>query len=229
MEFVRANRPDWVAWSGGKDSTVVCDLVQRVWPGTPFVHFDAGFDFPETYALMERCAAERGWRYEPVSTGDALSVMVARRTWEHGTEADDDAPAEGAFWDAITAGPAVQAVEQFGTRMAWGLRADEASRRLWYMRGHGTVFLRSDGVTILSPVAWWTTEDIWAYHAHHSLPVNGIYAKLEALGAPEKARRTCVVLAANGLERGRAVWLRRGWPDLWQQLAEVLPRLREFS
>jgi phosphoadenosine phosphosulfate reductase len=36
------------------------------------------------------------------------------------------------------------------------------------------------------------------------------------------------MIDANGLERGRVTWLRRGWPDLFDELARILPRLREF-
>lgn len=30
------------------------------------------------------------------------------------------------------------------------------------------------------------------------------------------------------LEEGRITWLRRGWPALFEELATVLPRLREY-
>jgi len=36
------------------------------------------------------------------------------------------------------------------------------------------------------------------------------------------------MIDANSLELGRVTWLRRGWPGLFEELAQVLPRLREF-
>jgi phosphoadenosine phosphosulfate reductase len=69
---------------------------------------------------------------------------------------------------------------------------------------------------------------VWGYIARHSLPVNPVYAKLRLLGAPEQALRVSAMIDANGLEMGRVTWLRRGWPDLFAELAQVLPRLREF-
>ena len=69
---------------------------------------------------------------------------------------------------------------------------------------------------------------MWAYIARHQLPVNPVYAKLRRLGAPEAALRVSAMIDGNALELGRVTWLRRGWPDLFDELAQVLPRLREF-
>lgn len=40
--------------------------------------------------------------------------------------------------------------------------------------------------------------------------------------------RKRVVLDGSRLEHGRVTWLRRGWPDLFEDLAQLLPRIREF-
>ena len=44
----------------------------------------------------------------------------------------------------------------------------------------------------------------------------------------EEALRVSAMIDGNGLELGRVTWLRRGWPDLFEELAQMLPRLREF-
>ena len=44
----------YVAFSGGKDSLVVLDLVRQVAPETPVAFFDSGLEFPETYAYLEQ-------------------------------------------------------------------------------------------------------------------------------------------------------------------------------
>ena len=49
------------------------------------------------------------------------------------------------------------------------------------------------------------------------------------LGAPPDAQRVSLLVDGSALATGRAVWLRRGWPQLWGQLVEVLPRLQEFA
>lgn len=37
----------YVAFSGGKDSTVLLDLVRRIYPDVPAVFCDTGLEFPE--------------------------------------------------------------------------------------------------------------------------------------------------------------------------------------
>lgn len=69
---------------------------------------------------------------------------------------------------------------------------------------------------------------MWGYIQRHQLPVNPVYAKLRRLGAPEQALRVSAMIDGNALELGRVTWLRRGWPELFEELARVLPRLREF-
>jgi phosphoadenosine phosphosulfate reductase len=56
-----------------------------------------------------------------------------------------------------------------------------------------------------------------------------VYAKLSAVGAPPSEQRVGLVVDGNALQFGRAVWLRQGWPDLWQRLVTELPRLKEMS
>jgi phosphoadenosine phosphosulfate reductase len=73
-----------------------------------------------------------------------------------------------------------------------------------------------------------TTDDVWGYIHRNRLPVNPVYAKLRRLGGPEKALRVAAMIDGNALELGRVTWLRRGWPGLFEELAQVLPRLREF-
>lgn len=37
----------YVAFSGGKDSTVLLDIVRRIYPDVPAVFADTGLEFPE--------------------------------------------------------------------------------------------------------------------------------------------------------------------------------------
>ena len=43
----------YVAFSGGKDSTVVLDLARRADPNVPVCFFDSGLEFPETLTYID--------------------------------------------------------------------------------------------------------------------------------------------------------------------------------
>jgi phosphoadenosine phosphosulfate reductase len=49
--------------------------------------------------------------------------------------------------------------------------------------------------------------------------VNPVCEKLRRLGASEAALRVSAMVDGNMLELGRATWLRRGWPGLFEELA----------
>ena len=87
---------------------------------------------------------------------------------------------------------------------------------------------RQDGTVAYGPIWDWSTERVWDYVAARDLPVNPVYSRLRELGAPETSLRVSTVLRTTGLEQGRVTWLRRGWPDLFDELAARLPRLREL-
>ncbi len=67
------------------------------------------------------------------------------------------------------------------------------------------------------------------YLACNDIPANPVYERFRRLGAPEDMQGVSLLVDGPALAIGRAVWLCRGWPQLWQQLVEVLPRLREFA
>ena len=52
---------------------------------------------------------------------------------------------------------------------------------------------------------------------------------LGRLGVPPEQSRVSHVLDGAHLERGRATWLKRGWPTLYNELVTVLPRLTDHS
>ena len=94
---------------------------------------------------------------------------------------------------------------------------------------HGGRIARADGTVAFGPIWDWPTPHVWEYIAARPLPVNPAYAVLRAIGAPPAALRVSHLLDGHGIEHGRAVWLRRGWPGLFDELATLLPRLREFA
>lgn len=216
----------YVAWSGGKDSTALAHLAHTVQPGIPIVHYDSGLDFPETGPYLVEVAERFGFRFEPISTGDALEEMIRGGTWDHEADGAYDA---AAFWDALVAGPHREARRRYGDGMLIGLRAEESAKRRRTLRWHHGELHRPDGTHSCAPLGQWTTADVWAYHHSHGIPEHPVYTRLIELGAPDSALRLDVAVGSNANQYGRLMWLRRGWPELWRRYQQVLPRLREMG
>lgn len=237
----------YLAFSGGKDSLVALHLATHVDPDVPVVFFDSGLEYPETYTYLENLADQWHLDLHVIQPQhSALELLVTSGAWDHHApnRAVPDLHA-----NLITI-PSQAAHAQHGPGELWGVRAQEArGRAALYATAltdetrrncagccptpvdarctHGGVVRRQDGTVVFGPVWDWKTEEVWAHIARHHLPLNPVYKKLRRLGAPEHSLRISHMIDGNHLERGRITWLRRGWPDLFDQLAQLLPRLRE--
>ncbi|GAA1435860.1 hypothetical protein GCM10009616_34060 [Microlunatus lacustris] len=239
----------YVAFSGGKDSLVALHLTLAVEPDIPVVFFDSGLEFPETYTYLSEVADR--WRLNlnvVAATHTTLEILAATGAWDHHATPAQCVPD---LHQVLISEPAARAHNLYGPGEIWGVRAQESrGRAAAYANGlraeqattcrgccsspqdsrahHGGLIRRVDGTTAFGPVWDWKTDEIWGYIARHHLPPNPVYAKLRRLGAPEHFLRVSHMLDATRLEEGRVTWLRRGWPAIFEDLAAVLPRIREF-
>lgn len=234
----------YVALSGGKDSVAVLHLALRAEPNVPVVWFDSGLEYPETTTYLD--ALRSAWKlqlHRIPAEPSLLDVLIATGTWDHRarvTKAPD-------LHRILITEPAAQAHSMFGPGELWGVRSAEARGRATLYaaalaaesrkveggaselrRQLGGVVRRSDGTVAFGPIWDWSDQDVWAYLDRQSIPINPVYDKLRRLGAPRHALRVSHLVDGNGLEGGRLVWLRRGWPSLFNELLQVLPRLSEF-
>jgi len=236
----------YVAFSAGKDSLVALHLTLQVDPDVPVVFFDSGFEYPETYTYLAMLAEQWRLNLDVIAARmSTLQVLASCGAWDH--HAPDRPTA--ALHEVLITEPAARAHTTHGAGEIWGVRAEESrGRAAAYANAlrtatctcqptcsptqrrarHGGLISRVDTTVALGPVWDWKTTEIWGHIARHHLPVNPVYAKLRALGAPEHFLRVSTALDANRLEEGRVTWLRRGWPTLFDELATVLPRLREY-
>lgn len=227
-EFLAAHPRSYVAWSGGKDSTVVAHLAHTVDPSITIGHYESSWCLPETHDHMRELADRFGWRRRDYQVGSALDAMRRNGSWDfHAPDGPDD------WGEVIIYGPARLAYQDHPDGMLWGLRADESIARRWRLAPRRGVFQRRHGDCagqwVAAPIWDWSTETVWAYHAHHDIPPSPVYQRLADLGVPEVAHRVSLILSSDGIDRGRAAWLRRGWPDLFNEVSLALPRAREES
>lgn len=236
----------YLAFSGGKDSLVVLDLVRQVDRGVPVVFFDSGLEFPETYQYLAQLAQMWGLNFQVIPPRlTALELLAGHGGWDHRGRGS----ATPGMHQVLITEPAAKAHAMFGAGELWGVRAQESrGRAAAYTNGlraascaceprcdgrqrrarHGGRIARVDGTVVFGPVWDWKTDEIWGHISRHLLPVNPVYAKLRRLGAPEHFLRVSMMVEAHRLEEGRITWLRRGWPELFEELAVILPRLREY-
>lgn len=205
--------PWCVAFSGGKDSTVLLDIVETVRPGLTVAFLDDGWDYPETLVFVAE--SER-------RIGRAILRIVVP------TESPYASPAENRFWrewgdpgldpDADHPSDMEFSAWQRGWHSLTGVRAEESSTRGVHLRSHGALYYSGTwGHWVCCPLAAWGVDDIWAYIVSRDLPYNPVYDRLGALGMGRERQRVNSIVSAAGFPLGSISWLRMGWPDLFNR------------
>lgn len=153
----RAQRP-YVAFSGGKDSTVMAHLVLQQRPGTMVWHWDFG-------------------PYMPASIR-AEVIAVAQRLGAHNLRIDTTAAYEqtdgdeGNLWARSLFGRVIPRLLQQGYDLGFiGIRSQESGNRRRRIRaGRSLTSLRE-----CWPISSWSWLDVWAYIVSQGLPWVSVY------------------------------------------------------
>lgn len=206
----------YVAFSAGKDSTVLLHLARAQAPDLPAVYVDDEWRLPETDALLDttpdlRRVAKTGYYTEWFSS------------WQ-GHRPDN------AEWVGDTYRPDWARVVLGYDGCFLGLRADEAVRRRQYLRRDGQLhFNQRRNAWQCCPLAYWSVMDIWTYIHSNSVPYNAAYDVLTRVGIPLDEQRIGPFAVERVLGYGQLAILKRGWPELFNRFAEQHPEARAYT
>lgn len=197
----------YVSFSGGKDSTVLFDLVKYVADGTPAIHLDEEFKLPETEQYLSRCkfvktivarAYQTEWFQSHATTNeqslDTTNSKMPIEAWarEHGYDS--------AFV---------------------GVRADESNDRKKMLRSRGKYFFaKTKRQWACYPLAWWKVEDIWGYIFKNGLDYNRAYDRLFEIGVEPRHQRVGPLAVDRVLGFGQLSILKKGWPEVYARFSE---------
>lgn len=217
--LMRCRRPV-IAVSGGKDSTVMLDVVRRLRPDAPALFSDDEWLLPETEAYiatipnLHRIAAtimHTEWFWSWVDGPEGLRPNTE---WVEAERNDGSGT-----WMRLHGYDGV----------AVGLREEENSYRRVHIRAMGACFLaQGKGIWQAYPVAWLSTTDIWAYIISRGIVYNRAYDRLSEIGVPIEQQRIGPLANRRVIGYGQLAILRRGWPELFNRFAAEFPEARAF-
>jgi phosphoadenosine phosphosulfate reductase len=167
-----------VAFSGGKDSIVLLDLVRRALPKSSFivVFGDTGMEFPDTYDAVD--AVEKICRENEIEFYRASSHLAPEDSWRL-----FGPPSRVLRWCCYVHKSAPQTLrlrEVLGKSnfvgMAFvGVRAHESMNRADYdYENYGK---KQKGQYSHNSILEWTSAEIWLYIYAHDLVINNTYRK----------------------------------------------------
>lgn len=211
----------YVAFSGGKDSTCVLALARELIPEVPAVISIHKWRLPETTEYLDRIG---GLHFVASGSTHGTGWSV---NWDDEKEARATLDIEA--WFEKDADKYSLGRPEKGTLL--GLRKAENSYRRVLLRRMGPLFrsAKHGGQWLCSPIADWSTMDVWAFIHARGLDYNKAYDRMEILGVPMDQQRIGPLAVDRVLGYGQLAILRRGWPDLFNRYAAEHPEARSYA
>lgn len=218
-----------VAYSGGKDSTVLLHiLLEAGWKGPMVLYYYSEIENPpENIEMAKRESKEHGLELHILDCKESSSLEAFR---EAGHLFIYPATKEEKRIVNIVDTAFRKKVDNFAHEMGFagmflGLRRDESNRRAMSLAKTGPIYqTKSRNIATSCPLHNWNGDDIWAYIVENHLPYLACY---DTPGYDRRRLRNEINLLCGkkSMSLGLMEQYKRTYPDLYKKLAIEFPEI----
>ena len=172
-----------VAWSGGKDSTLVLFFCLQENPDVPVVFNNTGVEYPETVRFI--AALERQWNLNIIVTHPEKSFWECMEQYgfpSFSKSANRGAGKRCCYW--LKEKPMFLAIRENGWLGVFtGQTASEGRQRQLSAKKTGPCFhYKAWNICKVHPILWWTEAEVYKFIQENNLPLNPVYLKEQRTG-----------------------------------------------
>jgi len=200
-----------VSCSFGKDSMVVLWLCLQEFPNITVIFNNTGVQYPETYSFKEKIRRE--WNLNLIETKPVKSFWEVANKYglPDGSKYDPKRNVRGDMCCYyLKEKPFFDIVKKHGFTINFtGTTVLESRTRMWTTCQRGMFYYsKKEGITRITPIAFWTPKEVWKFIKQNKIPINPAYEKygVDRLG--------CVPCTSH-----------KGWRE---KLAKTNPKLYKF-
>jgi 3'-phosphoadenosine 5'-phosphosulfate sulfotransferase (PAPS reductase)/FAD synthetase len=188
-----------IAFSTGKDSTVVYHLVKDIAPDIDAFHYDDEFMLQESKHYLER-----------IGNVKIKKIEEAHTEWFITNEGQNDN------------------VKEFDT-IFLGMRAAENGYRKRHLAKMGLAYYaKKYNQIICNPIAWWSIEDVWAYIFSTKRDYNQAYRVMHEKGISVEKQRIGPFANRRAIQYGQLANLKKCFPNDYNQFIKKYPEAKGY-
>lgn len=216
----------YVAWSAGKDSTVMMHLTMLEIPNIRAMSIKDDCDYPGEVSYLQELATRWNIKLDIVVPDFSLQKYLADNYFEPGNDIHSRGTdfADKSFYSVIED----YRMMKDNPGVYLGLRKSESHYRLMNYKKRGSIYTKQNGETVCQPICNWHDIDVYAYLFKKGIKLFSVYRCVRLHKQPGDVRKSWWVPGASALY-GQVVWLRTYYPSLYQWLRNLMPGVEALS